>query len=284
MRFIQQNASGVIPVGPFVSPTDGVTNISNLVASALNGVLTVNGVSTTYYPASFTYDTNGQYFASTPTGLVALGPARISFSNSSLFAPVWDDLSVVSPAVYASLFGAAALSTYAGGAVASVIAPVTITQSFPANFSALVINASGVISHVALTDVATSVTNSVNLPTIAPSGYGGGSSPDPWAVVLPGSYAGAQAGNILGGQATLPIAGSVHAGATQTNFVLSITSGNSPVTSDAIDNRGCLFKTGALIGAYPTIISSIVQSANVVAITVSGMPVAPSLNDQVQII
>lgn len=222
MRYIQTNATGVIPIGPFVSSVDGVTPISNLVASSLNGVLIVGGTTTAYYPNIFTYDTGGQYYASTPTGLTTLGPARINFSNPSLFAPVWDDLSVLSPDVYASLFGTSSLI------------PIPPT--------------------------------------------------DPWLTSLPGSYTGSQAGNVLGNQASLPIQGTVHAGATTTSFTLSITSGNSPVTSQSINNRGCLFKSGALLGAYPDILSSIVQSANVVTITVSALPAVPALNDVVQII
>ncbi len=212
----------MIPVGPFVSPIDGVSPIVNLLASSLNGILTISGVTSSYFPVTFTYDTNGQYLASPPSGLTSPGPARISFSNPSLFAPVWDDLSVLSPAVYASLFGTSSL-----------------------------------------------------IP-IAPT--------DPWLTSLPGSYTGSQAGNVLGNQASLPIQGTVHFGATNTSFTLSITSGNSPVTSETVNNRGCLFKSGALLGAYPDILSSIVLSANVVVINVSALPAVPALNDIVQII
>ncbi len=212
----------MIPVGPFVSPSDGVSPVSNLVASSLNGVLIVGGTTTTYYPTTFTYNTGGQYTASTPTGLTVLGPARINFSNPSLFAPVWEDLSVLSPAVYASLFGTSSL--------------VPITPD------------------------------------------------DPWLTSLPGSYTGSQAGNVLGNQASLPIQGTVHAGATTTSFTLSITSGNSPTTSQSVNNRGCLFKSGALLGAYPDILSSIVVSSNVVTINVCALPAVPALNDVVQII
>ncbi len=321
MRYVNQTVTG-FPIGPFVDPSDGVSPVSNLVASSLNGISIVNNVSVTYIPTSLVYLANGFYAAAVPSSF-PLGPMEISFSNPSVFAPVWNELSVISQNVYNSFFGSQSLtpsasgsgsdpwavalpgsysagqagnivgnkldatvssrSTFAGGAVASVTAPVTITQSFPTNFSSLGINASGYINRVILTNTTTSVTNPVVLPTIAPSGYGCSGS-DPWLTDLPGSYTGSQAGYVLGAQASIPIVGTVHAGASSTNFILSITSGNSPTTSEAIDGRGCLFKSGNLIGAYPTIIASDVTSPTIVAITVSGMPTSPALNDVAWII
>jgi hypothetical protein len=212
MRYIQQSATGTIPFGPFT--LDGVNPVTNIVASSLNGVIINNGITSSYSPSSFVYDACGQYLASTPTGFVSPGSYRVAFSNPSLFAFVWDDFTVLSPAVYGSLFG---------------------TQS------------------------------------IAPT--------DPWLTNLPGSYTGSQAGYVLGSQASIPIVGTVQVGATQTNFTLSISSGNAPVTADAVDGRGCLFKSGALIGAYPNILSSTIPSSNFISITASGLPASPGTGD-----
>lgn len=358
MRYLLISATG-FPVGPFVNPNDGVTPVSNLVASSLNGIAIFDGVASTFIPTSLVYLANGQYEVSAPPSL-SLGNLRISFSNPTGFAPVWDDFSVISQNVYNSFFGTQSLvpsasgsgsdpwavslpgsylsgqagfivganlnatvasrSTYAGGAVASVTAPVTITQAFPANFASLGINASGKInevilvdsvtsvvnpvaitqsfpanfsslgisvagkiSEVILTDTATNITNPVILPTVPPSGYGGSAS-DPWLTNIPGAYSGSQAGYVVGIQSSIPIVGTVHAGAGTTSLTFTVNSGNAPVTPEAIDGRGCLFKTGSLIGAYPNIITSSIVSAGVVTITVSGLPVPPSLNDVVWII
>ncbi len=283
MRYINQNVTG-FPVGPFVNPTDGITPVTGVVASSLNGVSIVNNVATTYTPTSFIHLANGFYGASSPP-VFPLGPMEISFSNPSIFAPVWNEISVISQNVYNSFFGTQSLTPSASGSGSDpwvTALPGTYSAGEAGFILGTNLNATVSSRSTYAGGAVASVTAPVTLPTVPPSGYG--SSPDPWLTSLPGSYTGSQAGYVLGSQAKIPIAGTVQAGATTTHFTLSITSGNSPVTLNAVNDRGCLFISGALIGAYPDILASVVQSTNVVALTVSGLPVAPSLNDVAWII
>lgn len=128
MKYLRQSTAAAVIVGPFLAKADGVTPVTSLTTgSTLNGRIVSNGTGAAYSPATMTHDANGFYLAALATGdIPSIGRFRLEFSDPATYLPIWEDFSVLSGAVYDSLFGSAALSTYSGGAVASVTAAVTV--------------------------------------------------------------------------------------------------------------------------------------------------------------
>ena len=119
---LQQSTAVTITVGPFLAPTDGVTPLTVLAAPAntVAGLIT-GGSFAAYTVAGWTSVGLGYYDINLSSGDTAsLGIWKLVFVNPSLYCPVENSYSVKSAAVYGALYGATALSTYAGGAVASV--------------------------------------------------------------------------------------------------------------------------------------------------------------------
>lgn len=125
MRFLRQSTAATAIVGPFVDKTDGITPKTALADQSANGRLVKAGTGAAFTAASWAHDALGHYLVGLSTAHTdTVGRLRLSFSDPTTYAPVWEDFTVLSAAVYDSLFGATALSTYAGGAVASVTGDV----------------------------------------------------------------------------------------------------------------------------------------------------------------
>jgi len=157
VRYLREDTAVTVVVGPFVDKSDAVTPITSLTyQSTLNGRAVSNGTGAAYTPANagaWVHDGNGYYLAALAVADVpTVGRFRLEFSDPNTFLPVWEDFTVLSAAVYDTLFGAAALSTYAGGPVASVTAPVavgTLPTPAPAGYGSTPEAGTTAITHAA---------------------------------------------------------------------------------------------------------------------------------------
>ena len=163
-RFLRASTSATVRMGPFVSPSDGVTPYTStpgtVYLSKAGGAFAARNDAT-----SITHDRDGYHVVTlnaTDTGTVGRLRAEVAGSSSN-YLPVWEDFVVLDTSVYDVLFGTAPIlttttdlsgaqvpssagaalkaaysnldatissrSTYAGGAVASVTAPVQISLS-----------------------------------------------------------------------------------------------------------------------------------------------------------
>ena len=96
---LKQSTAVVIPFGPFVSPSDGVTLVTSLVSAidhATTGIfLSKNGGTAAIRHQAVTastYDSYGDYkvtLDTTDTG--TLGQLRVIFAAAASCAPVWQD-------------------------------------------------------------------------------------------------------------------------------------------------------------------------------------------------
>lgn len=121
MRYLRQGTAATVAVGPFVG-SDGLTAVTSLTTSTCAGRAYRAGVAAAYTPGSFVHDTGGVYLAAVAQADVpSAGPLRVLFHPSGA-CPVWEDFTVLAPAVYDALFGTVALSTFAPTADA----PVTV--------------------------------------------------------------------------------------------------------------------------------------------------------------
>jgi hypothetical protein len=115
MRFLRQSTAVAPIVGPFLG-TDGLTPNTGLADQSANARLVKSGTGAAFAAASWAHDALGHYLVGLSTAHTdTLGRLRLAFSLPATYAPVWEDFTVLSAAVYDSLFGATALSTYAGG-------------------------------------------------------------------------------------------------------------------------------------------------------------------------
>lgn len=160
-RFLRASTSATVRMGPFVSPSDGVTPYTStpgtVYLSKAGGAFAARNDAT-----SITHDRDGYHVVTlnaTDTGTVGRLRAEVAGSSSN-YLPVWEDFVVLDTSVYDVLFGTAPIlttttdlsgvqvpssagaalkaaysnldatissrSTYAGGAVASVTAAVTV--------------------------------------------------------------------------------------------------------------------------------------------------------------
>lgn len=111
--FLKQSTAVVIPFGPFVDKTDGVTLETGLVSAldhASTGImLSKNGGTLAVRHASVTassYDAHGCYkvtLDTTDTG--TLGSLRVIYTDAATCVAVWQDFQVVPANVYDSLVG-----------------------------------------------------------------------------------------------------------------------------------------------------------------------------------
>lgn len=115
-RFLRQSTVATVKLGPLLSPSDGLTPYTTagftVKASANGGALAARHDST-----SITHDADGYFSVEVDaTDTAAVGRLRLEVPGSAgNYLPAWEDFVVLSQAVYDSLFGATALSTYAGG-------------------------------------------------------------------------------------------------------------------------------------------------------------------------
>lgn len=160
-RFLRASTSATVRMGPFVSPSDGVTPYTSTPGTVYLGK--AGGAFAARNDATpITHDRDGYHVVTlnaTDTGTVGRLRAEIAGSSSN-YLPVWEDFVVLDTSVYDVLFGTAPIlttttdlsgaqvpssagaalkaaysnldatissrSTYAGGAVASVTAAVTV--------------------------------------------------------------------------------------------------------------------------------------------------------------
>jgi hypothetical protein len=124
MKFLKQSTVAVVPMGPFLNPTDGVTLVASLVSAldnATTGIFCIkNGGSGAVRHATVTattYDAYGMYLVTldaTDTG--TLGRLRVYFAAAASCLPVWEDFQVLPATMFDSLV------TGAGGSIPGVVA------------------------------------------------------------------------------------------------------------------------------------------------------------------
>ncbi|AMV26117.1 hypothetical protein VT84_17090 [Gemmata sp. SH-PL17] len=127
----QSTASQEVPLGYFVSSTDGVTPQTGLTIANTDIKLWANGATTLANKNSggATHIAGGVYYCVLDaTDTATIGPFVI-FINVSGALAVRVECVVLAANVFDTLFGTTALSTYAGGAVASVTAGVTVATN-----------------------------------------------------------------------------------------------------------------------------------------------------------
>lgn len=108
---LKQSTAAVIPFGPFVNPSDGVTLVTTLVSAldhASTGIfLWKNGGAGTIRHATVTattYDSYGMYLVTLDTtDTNTLGRLRVGFAAAGTNLVVWDDFEVVPANVFDSL-------------------------------------------------------------------------------------------------------------------------------------------------------------------------------------
>src|SRR4051812_7344523 len=111
MRYLCLGRAATVSFGPFLDKTDGVTPKTALAAQA--GVIIKNGVGAALAaPAAWAHYAHGHYLVGLLAGdPSAVGSLRISFSDPATYGPVWEDFTVLAPAVFDWFFGAVAPST-----------------------------------------------------------------------------------------------------------------------------------------------------------------------------
>lgn len=132
MKYLRQSTATTIIIGPFVNFLDGVTPKTTLTDQSANGRLVKNGTGGTITVSSWAHDAAGSYVIGLTTGHTdTLGRLRVEFNDATTFLPVWEDFSVLSQAVYDTLFGTVALNTVVGYATGQD--PATLLLATPAN-------------------------------------------------------------------------------------------------------------------------------------------------------
>jgi hypothetical protein len=130
LKYLRASTVTTVVIGPFISKSDGFTPLASLSAPA--GRVVKNGAGSALTVTNWAHDANGHYTIDLATGDTnTVGRLRLDFSDPTTFLPVWEDFSVLAPAVYDVLFGTVAPSTYAGGdtaGVATLLAGVNVTK------------------------------------------------------------------------------------------------------------------------------------------------------------
>jgi hypothetical protein len=137
-QLLKQSTSVVIPFGPFVDKTDGVTEETGLVSAldhASTGIkLSKNGGALTIRHASVTastYDTYGNYLVTLDTtDTNTLGRLRVQFNETATCLPVWQDFMVVTANIYDSLVGGSDLLDVSVTQLAGVAQSLTDLKDF----------------------------------------------------------------------------------------------------------------------------------------------------------
>ena len=115
MRLLKQSTAVVIPFGPFLDKTDGVTLEVGLVSAidhASTGImLSKNGGALAVRHAAVTastYDAHGCYVVTLDTtDTNALGTLRAIYTDAATCLPVWEDFMVITANAWDTLCGAA---------------------------------------------------------------------------------------------------------------------------------------------------------------------------------
>lgn len=230
MRFLKQSTAAVIPFGPALLPSDGVTLVTTLVSAldhASTGIfLWKNGSAGAIRHATVTattYDAYGIYLVTLDTtDTNTLGRLRVMFAAAASCLPIWEDFEVLPANVFDSLVSASAnlkvdvdtiktqaLTCAAGVTVlASVGTAATSTAQTGDNFARLGAPVGASISaDIAAKPTAAANADAVWDETLADHLAGGstgaalnaaGSAGDPWNTALPGAYGAGSAGKIVG--------------------------------------------------------------------------------------
>ncbi len=203
---LRQSTSVVIPFGPFLDKTDGVTLETGLVSALDNAstgiMISKNGAAMAVRHATVTttvYDAHGVYRVTLDTtDTNTLGSLRVIYTDATTCLPVWQDFQIVTANEWDSQ-------------CASAIRAVNATQLSGTALTGRDIGASVLLSSGTGTgqiSLASGRAKSdpwdVALPGAYSAGSGGyilgslGAGADPWDVSLPGAYASGKAGYLLG--------------------------------------------------------------------------------------
>ena len=116
--FLRQSTAAVIPFGPFVDKTNGVdlevgAGIITSIDHATTGIfLSKNGGTGAIRHQAVTasvLDAYGMFLVTLDTtDTNTVGRLRVMMAEAATFLPVWDDYTVLEPAVYDALFADAA--------------------------------------------------------------------------------------------------------------------------------------------------------------------------------
>lgn len=149
----QSTASQEIPLGYFVDITDGNTEETALTIANTDIKLWKTGATTLANKNSGggTHISNGIYYAVLDaTDTDTIGPLVVFCHISATALPVRVECCVLDEAVYDVIFGTTALSTYAGGAVASVTGAVGSVTGAVGSVTAGVTLANGAVTNASL--------------------------------------------------------------------------------------------------------------------------------------
>lgn len=111
MKFLKQSTAVVIPFGPTLDPSDGVTLVTSLVSAldhASTGIFVCkNGGAAAVRHATVTassYDAYGSYLVTLDTtDTNTLGRLRVMFAAAASCLPIWEDFTVLPANVFDSL-------------------------------------------------------------------------------------------------------------------------------------------------------------------------------------
>jgi hypothetical protein len=111
MKYLKQSTAAVIPFGPALLPSDGVTLVTSLVTAldhASTGIFLIkNGSAGAVRHATVTattYDSYGNYLVTLDaTDTNTLGRLRVMYAAAATTAPIWEDFTVLSANIYDSL-------------------------------------------------------------------------------------------------------------------------------------------------------------------------------------
>lgn len=126
MKFLKQSTSTVIPMGPFVDKTDGVTlkadgtTITDIDHASTGIFLIKNGGTGAIRHATVTASVADAYgmmlVTLDTTDTNTLGRLRVSYAKAATYLPVWEDFQVLPATMFDSLV------TGSGGAIPSAVA------------------------------------------------------------------------------------------------------------------------------------------------------------------
>ena len=110
-RYLRQSTTSTIKLGPFVSPSDGLTPFTTggfTVKVGANGA----ALGARHDATAISHDADGYYSVELDsTDTAAVGRLKVEVPGSSgNYLPVWDDFVILSGAVYDVLFGSTALA------------------------------------------------------------------------------------------------------------------------------------------------------------------------------
>lgn len=130
MRYLKQNTSVDLPIGPFLDSTDGVTAETGLTLTQPDIRLKKNGGNWAQKAAAQTlsHEENGYYEVTLDaTDTDTLGQLRLAVHESGAL-PVWEDFMVMPANVWDSLFGADKLQVHADEITNNLITTAAIND------------------------------------------------------------------------------------------------------------------------------------------------------------